>query len=337
MRIGLGALSNFFRQFSTLSASGIPMIQSLTTLERTSSSRVLRRAIVRVRTDIQAGAHLAEAFENQGNAFPVIARRMVDVGERTGSLDRAFAGLARYYEWRRRMGRRVIAGSILPAIQLILAVHVIALALFLINYFAEGAPSQQAWPIARNFLLKCYLTVLGIFVFYFVMTRIVAGKKFFDYILLSIPVFGGIAKRVYVARLTFAMELMVKAALALPEMLVKAGEATGNAVFAKRFSRAAREISEGRTLAEALSRTNLLDRTFLEIVQVAEESGQMDESLARLANQRSEDAERAISYLATALAWLVYIVVAAFIIYFIFKFFMMYVRAFTGLMDSTGI
>ena len=238
MRIGLGALSTFFRQFSTLSASGIPVIQSLTTLERTSSSGRLRRVIARMKTDILAGAHLVDAFENQGNSFPVLARRMVDVGERTGSLDRVFASLAEYYEWRKRMRRRLIASMVLPAAYLVIAIHVVAVVRFVVTLFAESSSWEQAWVSARNYLFFWYLLVIGLIVLYFVMTRIVAGKKFFDYILLSTPIFGMIAKRLYVARLTFAMELMVKAGLPFPEMLVKSAEATGNAVFIRKFSMA---------------------------------------------------------------------------------------------------
>jgi len=337
VRIGLGALSNFFRQFSTLSASGIAVIQSLTTLERTSSGGTLRRAIGRMKADILAGAHLADAFENQGNSFPVLARRMVDVGERTGSLDRVFTSLAQYYEWRKRMRRRLIVSMILPAVYLIIGIHVVAVVRFVVTLFAQNSDWAQAWISARNYLLFWYLLVIGLIVLYFVMTRIVAGKKFFDYVLLSTPLFGRIARRLCVARLTFAMELMVKAGLPFPEILVKSGEATGNAVFVKEFSGAAREVSEGVTLREALSKTGLVDLTFLEVVEVAEESGELDESLGRLARQRSEDAERAISYLATALAWLVYLVVAAIIIYYIFKFFMTYyVGQLNNALDAIG-
>jgi len=315
MRIGLKPLSVFLRQFATLMDSGIPVVQSLETLERTAQSIILRRAVGRVRTRIQEGEHLHKAIEEEENAFPVLVVRMMEVGEASGTLEQVLSSLADYYEWQLMLRRRVMVSFILPVIEFVVAILVVTLVIYLTTMLTGGLDAVEK---ARSFLLFWVFLIVGIFVFYFFMTRVVATKKFFDHVILHIPIFGRIARRLCIARLTFAMQMMVRAAIPFPEMFLKAAQATGNQAFVSRFRRAAAAVSEGVTLTEALSQTRLLDRGFLEVVEVAEESGKLEESLERLASQRGQDAQRAVQYLATAVAWLVYIMVSLIIIYYIF-------------------
>jgi type IV pilus assembly protein PilC len=319
MRVPLKHLANFLRQFATLMESGIPVLRGLETMRRNARSFTLRHAVTRIRRRIEEGEHLHEAVEHEGKTFPALVIRMIDIGETSGTLDDVLASLADYYEWQLRLRRRVIASFILPGIQFVVAIAVVTLVIYLTTMFSGGTGAGEK---ARLFLFSWVLIVVVVFGLYFFMTRIIATKKFFDYVILNLPIFGMIARRLCIARLSFAMNLMIRAAIPFPEMLVKAAEATGNQAFVSRFSRAAEGIESGTALTEVLRGTRLLDRHFLEVVEVGEESGKLDDALARLAIQRGEDAQRAVQYLATALAWLVYIMVACIIIYYIFKIFL---------------
>ena len=146
-------------------------------------------------------------------------------------------------------------------------------------------------------------------------------------VLLRLPVVGNVTRSLALARFSLVLQLLMESATPIGRALERAAEATNNAAFAARGKRMADAVEGGANLTEALERTGLFPREYVEVVRIAEESGKMSERFGWLAAHNADRAEAALQALGTALAWLVWAVVAAFIISFIFRIFSRYVGA----------
>ncbi len=325
-RIGFKQLSLFLHQMGTLLDAGVPVKRTFTTLEDTTQPARLREAVGRIRAQVEAGNHLAEAFELEKDLFPPLVRSMVDVGERTGNLSAMVQDLSEYYEWRSRLFRTTITALIWPATMFVGALVVLAG----LVYIFEGLLNiELTW--AKRLLKLVIGGGTGLIVLGLVARRFLVGRKVTDLILIEFPVFGKLLRKFVIARFTWALSLMTRAAVSLPEAITRSAEATNNQVFCERVLPAADEVAEGTSLTESLGATGFFDRQFLSIIKVGEDSGNLDETLKRLSLNHLEDAQFAGELLAKFLGWGIYAAVAGFLIYLIFTVFS---RVYLGAMQG---
>ena len=315
-RVGFKKISLFLHQMGTLLDAGVPARRTFTTLENTARPARLRAAVGRIRAQVEAGNHLAEAFALEKDIFPPLVQRMVEVGERTGSLSAMVQDLSEYYEWRSRLFRKTVSALIWPGIMFTGALLVLAG----LVYVFEGLLNMElTW--AKRLLKVVIGGGVGLIVLGLVARRFLVGRKVTDLILIEFPAVGKLLRKFVVARFTWALYLMTRAAVSLPEAITKSAEATNNRAFCERVLPAADEVAEGRSLTESLDATGFFDPQFLNIIEVGEDSGNLDQTLKRLSLTYLEDAEFAAELLAKFLAWGIYAVIALFIIYLIFTIF----------------
>lgn len=315
-RIGFRKLSLFLHQMATLLEAGVPVKRAFATLEGTTKSARLRAAVGRIRNQVEAGNHLAEAFELEKGLFPPLVTKMVDVGERTGSLGAMAQDLSEYYEWRSRLFRRTITALIWPGIMFVAALVVLG---FLVYVFEELLGMELTW--AKRLLKLVVGGTLSLIVVGFLARRFLVGRKVTDLVLIEFPGLGKLVRKFVVARFTWALHLMTRAAVSLPEAISRSAEATNNRAFCDRVLPAADEVAQGTTLTESLAATDFFDLQFLNIIEVGEGSGSLEENLSRLSQSYSEDAQFAAELLAKILGWAIYGAVACFLIYLIFMVF----------------
>jgi general secretion pathway protein F len=313
---------------ATLLEAGVPVKRAFATLEGTARPARLRAAVGRIGAQLEAGNHLAEAFELEKGLFPPLVRRMVDVGERTGTLGAMAQDLAEYYEWRSRLLRRTITALIWPGIMFVGALLVLG---FLVYVFESLLGMELTW--AKRLLKIVIGGTAGLIILGFLGRCFLVGRKVTDFILIEFPGLGKLVRKFVVARFTWALHLMTRAAVSLPEAISRSAEATNNRAFCDRVLPAAEEVAQGTTLTESLAATGFFDPQFLNIIEVGEGSGNLDETLSRLSLSYSEDAQFAGELLAKILGWVIYAAVALFLIYLIFIVFTrVYLGAFQGLL-----
>jgi len=307
------------RSLATMLDAGLPVSRALSVLSSQGGPGWLRSALKRARRAVDEGATLAEAFEAQGR-FPRLFIMLVRVGEESGTLERVLHELARFYEFRQGLRRGLLAQVALPLIQYVAAVAVVALATHI-----KDQPSTA---------LRCVVLGYGLPVAaagaYALALRPLGAARLVHEAVLRVPVLGGVVRHMALARFSLILSLTLEAAVPIAAALRHSFEGTGNAAFAARAGGAAAAVEEGATLTEAVAGTGLFPVDYLAALEVAEESGKVPERLDWLASRHREQAEFAMRGLAKALGWAVYVAVAAFIIYYIFKFFQMYAGAIQG-------
>lgn len=312
---------------ATMLDAGLPVTRVLEVLSSQAQRGALGRRIARMKDAVAAGSNFTEAAEQQG-AFPPLFLQLVSVGEESGTLDRTLAELGRYYEFQQRLWRSFVARVSLPVMQYVAAVAVIALATYILNSIGNEPggfkmlgkiPGGSAGILAAGYGIPVFVILAYVF-----LLRPLGATRAVHEVLLQMPVIGNVTRSLALARFSLVMQLLLESATPVGRGLIRAAEATNNPAFAARGDKMAAAVEGGSTMTEAIERTRLFPREYVEVVRIAEDSGKLSERFGWLAAHHAERSERALQVLGTALAWLVWVVVAAFIISFIFRIFSQY-------------
>jgi len=313
------------------------MRRALETLRKTSRGRVAG-LVVRITNELASGERLWTAMERCGGAFPPLAVHLVRVGETSGSLDVVLAQLAAYYELQRKLFSRLISRLILPLLQYHAAVFVIALATYIGEMLSRHQPGEEGAsinpfgiPVSPGMVLLIGWGLFpALYILYSVLTRLLGTARLFHEVALRIPIVGGLLRNFALGRFSWCLSLCTESGMGIYEAVDLSLRATGNAAFAARSRAVQEDLRGGMRLHESLSRTRLFPLEFIEILSVAEESGQVTGSMERISNQYFDAAERGAQMLASALAWIMWAAIAVFIIIMIFRALAAYMAALSG-------
>ena len=321
-RIGRKQLIWLSHSLATMHDAGLPVTRSLE-VAAGQAHGPLRSKLTAARADLDRGASLAEAFERQGG-FPPLFLQLVAAGEDSGALERTFGELARYYEFQQRLWHRFLTQISYPAFQYVIAIAVVAFVAYVL-----GALGQHFGNPAL-ILLFGYGTPVALFVAYRLAVNTLGGARIVHEAVLSLPLLGTVMRRVALARFSLVLYVLSEAATPIMQALTRSFEATGNGAFVARAPQAVRTIEEAGNLTEALRATGLFPSDYLDVMSVAEESGKVGERLNWLARHYAEQSESALRMLSTAVAVVIWVSVAVFIIYNIFLIFSMYLSGIQG-------
>ena len=297
----------------------------------------LREAAGRIARKLEAGDPLEDALTAEGPTLPELFVSMAAVGERTGRIPEVFGQLEEYYGLQAQMKREFRAQIAWPVFQYIAAVLVIALTIFILGLLAtDDSPTA---PIgfgltgtsgAILFLVFMAALTGGVILGYKLLTKTVAKQARFEAWLLGVPVLGPCLQAGAMSRFCLAMRLTLDSSMSIGKALRLSLKATGNGAYQEHADRIAKRVKKGEELREVLGSISAFPPEFLASLNVAEESGQVPEVMAKLAENYREETARRTRALTRALGWGVYILVGVFIIIMIFRMASIYVQALGG-------
>jgi type IV pilus assembly protein PilC len=291
------ALAIFTRQFATLVRGGLPLLTSIEMLRDLATDRILRMALRRVAQDINGGASLSDALRSHPHVFSPIYVHMVDAGEVGGTLPVALERVADYMETSKALRDRVVSALIYPGVVLAVAVLALgAILIFVVPVFAELFASEGlALPFATRVLLGAsevvlsfwYLLLLGAAALVVLFRGFVgseAGRVWVDYLLLRLPLIGGLTRKTAVARFTRAMASMLHSGVTLSDVLWVSARVSGNVEIERAILDARDAIHAGSDLTTPIARAKVLPPLLAQMVKVGEESGQLDAMMDKVAD-----------------------------------------------------
>jgi type IV pilus assembly protein PilC len=339
-RIRTKSLVIVCRSLATMVDAGIPIGKAFELASQKSGDPRCRRAMIEIATDLRRGLDVTEAMRAQGQAFPDTMVDLVGVAEQTGTLPEVLKSLGRHYENNIRLRRTFLSSVSWPAFQLVAAILIIDLLLYILGIIAESRPGSKPLDVlgmglygtkgALIWLGMTFGTLGGAIVLGFLIRRSLMGRKVFDSLILHIPVVGYCVRSFAIARFSWAFALTQQSGMSIEPSLTSSFRATSNGAFLKAAPNVWAAVREGETLHTALAETRLFPVDYLHIVDVAETSGTVPETLDRLSPDFEAQARRALEMLASALAWFIWCLVAGFIIFLIFRFFMFYIGLING-------
>ncbi len=314
--------------------SGVAARKAFSVVAKRTHDQRARTALHHVDEAVQEGHDVASSMAEQGNAFPPLMIDMVSVGEKTGALPEILKSLALHYENLVRLRRSFFRAIAWPMFQLNAAIWVIALLVLVLGMIAQSTGSKplQVLPFGLSggtgavvWLFACYGTLGTLIGGYLLVTKSMQGRKLLDPLLMKIPVFGGCMRSFAIARFSWAFSLTQNSGMDIRESLEASLNATSNGAYIAAFPQIWREVESGEPLAWAMRRTQLFPGEYLEMVETAEETGTVPEMLDHLGPQFEEEAQRALKAMTSTLAWVIWAMVAVFIIVLIFRVATLYV------------
>jgi type IV pilus assembly protein PilC len=321
--IPLKRMTTFTRQLSTLQDAGLPLLRSLQILESQQKPGRLRTVLGSVCEDVEGGNTLSDAFARHPKAFDRLYVKMVKAGEIGGVLDVILQRLADFMEKGQRLRRRIKGAMIYPTVVIFIAVAIVTgIMYFVIPKFQEifndfnvklpdltvwlidasrwiagsSSPDQRVpgvvWIIASPFIL---------FFLFKVIRKTKFGKAGTDWLFLRIPVIGDLIRKTTIARFTRTLGTLVAAGVPILEAITITKETSGNWVFERALGSVHDSIKEGETFAGPLRKAKVCDAIVVNMIDVGEETGDLDVMLMKIADNYDEEVDVAVASLLSLL------------------------------------
>ncbi len=322
-------LTAFTRQLSTLMDAGLPILRSLRILEQQQKPGTLRVALRHVSEDVEGGATLSEAMARHPKVFDRLYSNMIAAGEAGGVLDVILQRLADFMEKAQKLKRKVIGAMIYPVCVISFALLIVCgimyfvvpkfkqifsdfdttlpgLTVFLLTLSdwmvgmttdANGKPVPALVP---GWLVVLLLPVICI-VTYKTIRKFQGGRMFLDIVKLKIPILGMILSKSGVARFTRTLGTLVAAGVPILEALTITKDTSGNEVYSRALGKVHDSIREGESFAAPLKATKVVDNLVVNMVDVGEETGDLDKMLIKVADNYEDEVETLVAGLVSLL------------------------------------
>jgi type IV pilus assembly protein PilC len=300
--VSMKALCTFTRQFSTLQDAGLPVLRSLKILEGQMKPGVLKNALIDVVDDVESGSTLSEAFAKHPKCFDRLYVNMVKAGEAGGALEVILKRLADFKEKSQSLKRRIIGAMVYPIVVILVAVLILCFIMIYIipkfkkifQDFGMTLPWLTEKLIVVSDWVATYWYVLPLFpLCWWLMIKLIrlnkTGAYALDRLWLWSPIAGQIIEKTIVARTMRTLGTLVASGVPILEALSITRETCNNAVFERMYTRVYESIREGDTIAQPLKESRLVDDMVVNMIDVGEETGDLDTMLYKIADVYDEE------------------------------------------------
>ncbi|MGA0172678.1 MAG: type II secretion system F family protein, partial [Phycisphaerales bacterium] len=329
-RVALKRMTLFTRQLSTLQDAGLPLLRSIQVLEQQQKPGRLKNILSGVAEDVESGSSLSDAMAKHPAAFDRLYCKMVNAGEIGGVLDVILQRLADFMEKADRLRRRIKSALIYPSVVITIAVLIVTGIMYFVipkfqeifNDFDVKLPGLTLWLIDTSRWVAGQATpdqtIPGavwivcspfiIFTFYKLMRKTQFGRAATDTIIIRIPVLGNLVRKTAVARFTRTLGTLVAAGVPILEAITITRDTSGNYVYEKALNRVHDSIREGETFATPLREAKVCDSLVVNMIDVGEETGDLDVMLMKIADNYDEEVDVAVAGLLSLLEPLMVVV-----------------------------
>lgn len=304
----------FLRQFAVMIAASISIADALDALSRQHVSKAFKKVLMDVHQDVLSGMLLSEAFAKHPKVFPSFFVDMVAIGEVSGSLDTVLASMADYYEKEQKMKRKARSAMVYPTILLVMIVVVLFFMSLVILPEFEGMITELGGevPLITQIILSIsrfiqanilyiVLGIAGVVLLLFLYGKTKAGRYQYDYLKLHLPFIGRINVNLITARFARAFIILLDSGMNITDCMENLLRMLGNQVFYLKFRYAIDEVKRGKRLAKAVEVTGLFPMMMVEMLDVGEKSGNLEEVLNSTIEYFDNSVETSITRATSAL------------------------------------
>jgi type IV pilus assembly protein PilC len=332
-------LTTFTRQLSTLQDAGLPILRSLRILEGQAKAGPLKASLIGVIEDVESGNTLSEAMSKQPKAFDNLYVNMVKAGEAGGALEIILQRLAEFKERAQTLKRKVQGAMVYPIAVITVATCIVGFIMYWIipkfkdifNDFGVELPQITITLIAMSdWVVNYFYLIPTIPIGFWLMIKIIkknkTGAYIVDRISLKIPLMGQIIGKSTVARTARTLGTLISSGVPILEALSIARDTSGNEVFRKAFDHIHLSIREGESMAVPLKETRIVDDLVVNMVDVGEETGALDNMLYKVADVYDEEVSVLIEGLVNLLEPLMVVVLGLIVGFIVIALFMPLVK-----------
>jgi type IV pilus assembly protein PilC len=299
-------LVGFTRQLSTLQDAGLPILRSLQILEQQQKPGLLKAIIGGVSDEVEGGGTLSDAMAKFPKAFDKLYVNMINAGEAGGVLDLILARLADFMEKSAKLKKKVIGAMIYPAVVISIAVGVVSVIMVFVipkfigifkDFKATLPPPTLILIAISNWFSQDYGWAYVLFspILAIVLAKLIrmseTGKWILDMIFLRVPILGSILGKTAVGRFTRTLGTLISAGVPILDAINITKETCGNEVFSRALAKVHDAIREGESMADPLRATKVVDAIVVNMIDVGEETGDLDKMLVKVADNYDSDVD----------------------------------------------
>lgn len=307
-RVALADQVIFTRQLATMIDAGLAMVQSLQALMEQTTNKAMRDVIRDVCTRVESGDSFSEALQKHPKVFSRLYFSMVSAGEKGGLLAEILARLAVYLENAARLRKKVKSAMMYPTVVSVVAILITTFLLIkVVPVFGEiysGFGSKLPGPtlflvnvsnIVRKYILLLILAGGGAVYGWLHFIKTKPGRQFWDSRRIKLPIFGGIAHKICLARFTRTLASLIRSGVPILEVLQIVSQTVGNVIMEKAIKEASADIERGESISAALSKHPIFPNMIIRMITAGEQTGKIDNMLERISDFLDEEIETTLS------------------------------------------
>ena len=296
----------FFRQFSVMIDAGLPLVQCLEILANNQENPYFKKCLIGVRTSVEGGSTLANALRAYPKVFDDLTTNMIEAGETGGILDTILQRISQYVEKAVKMKAAIKSALVYPVSVIVIALLVVgALLKFVVPIFANlfvglgvdlPAPTRFVINLSnfiQNFWWAIFLCIGALVVAIKFIRTTPDGKFHTDKIMLHLPVFGQVLRKIAVARFTRTLGTLISSGVPILDGLSITARTAGNAVLERALMTVRKSIEEGRTIVDPLRESGVFPNMVTQMIGVGEATGAMDNMLQKIADFYEDEVDAA--------------------------------------------
>ncbi len=317
----------FTRQMATMMKSGVPLLQAFDIVGKGHSNRAVSKLLLDIKTDVETGSNLADAFRKYPLYFDALFCNLVGAGEAAGILDTLLDRLATYKEKIQAIKSKIKSALFYPISIIVVAFIITAvMMIFVIPSFKdlfEGFGAELPAPTLlimtiSDFFVAYWWMILGvlsgaIYAFFYTWKRSVAMQRYIDRLALKLPVLGEVIRKATIARWSRTLSTMFAAGVPLVESLDSVAGAAGNFIYYEATKNIQVEVSTGNSLMASMANTNVFPTMVIQMVAIGEESGSLDSMLSKIADFYEAEVDDAVAALSSLMEPIIMVVLGSLI------------------------
>lgn len=313
----------FTRQLATLIGAGLPLSQSLHTVMEQTNNKKLQGVVEDIVASVEGGKSLSESFSKHPEVFDKVFLALISAGEVSGTLDDSLRRIATQQEKDAATAGKIKGALTYPLIVLVVIFGVMGFMLFTVVPQVEKLYHDlkktlpfltQIMVSSADFLIHFWWVVIiavgagAYFLRQYMKTD--SGIRFMDIFKLNVPLFGGMFRKLYMARLARTGQTLLATGVAMLDMLSITSEAVNNTVIGESIDRAAEKVKGGKALSAALQPEDYILPLVPQMIKIGEQSGRIDEMMGKTAQVYEDELDEEIKAISTLIEPLLMVVLA---------------------------
>lgn len=308
MKLKLNSLVVFSYQLSAMLSAGINVIDALRMIQSRIGNEKERRIYRSLYEEVQKGNSLSVAMMEQQGAFDDMMISMVKSGESSGSLDEVLQTMSNQYERDKKIKQKMRTASVYPLVLFVVSIIVVLiLVTFVLPGIMASFPVEETPFLTKvligmsNFILdKWYIlliAVAGLAALVFLIMNTPSSRLVVDRLLLKIPVVGKLLRTVYSARCARSFASLYSHGVNALEMIELTSRVMGNTYLESEFEKVYVSVSRGELISNSIDEIEEFDPMLAAMINVGEETGDLEGILKRTADYFDLEAEAALTSL----------------------------------------
>ena len=304
----------FTRQLATLIGAGLPLAQSLRTVQEQTTNKRMQEIVQEIISDVEGGKSLSDSFAKHPEAFNKVYVALVSAGETSGTMDDSLKRLAAQQEKEAAMMSKIRGAMMYPSIVLVVIILVVGFMLFTVVPQVEGLyrDLNKGLPFVTLMMIKVanffsslwWLVILamiigGYFLAQYLKTE--QGIRTKDIFKLNVPLFKGMFRKMYMARFARTGQVLLSTGVPMLDMLRITSDAVNNVIISESILRASDKVKGGKALSASLSNEDYFLAMVPQMIKIGEQSGKIDEMMGKTAQVYEDELDEEIRALSTAI------------------------------------